>query len=268
MPQQNKIWKHGELIEDLKKHLDMPDRIMLVEPHLGSSTMHYGKIAIPDIFCFQKSFAKPDFKIFEVKVSDSDLRGDVMSGKWEKYLPYCDRVIFALPEYVKWEQILGNQPAGVMVRYPNCWRTMKKGALNQKRKTLSEEVFIALMIYLDETVSKVRELELEKEHLLQKDIEKIRYSVDEKLRKRIEELDKKINESQHLLKYGREEAFKDYCEKLGIPSNYFFDNQETETIIRKLFTMPLDISIRNIIENGMKKLFELKTSEERLNEIL
>ncbi len=36
-----------------------------------------------------------DFTIVEVKTSAADFRSD---GKWQEYLPYCDRFYFAVPE--------------------------------------------------------------------------------------------------------------------------------------------------------------------------
>jgi len=44
------------------------------------------------------TYSRRDIRIYEVKASRSDFMSDVGSGKWRKYIPYCDRLLFACPK--------------------------------------------------------------------------------------------------------------------------------------------------------------------------
>jgi hypothetical protein len=265
---QHKVWKHDELLDDLFKHLSMPDQIILKEPHMGSSYLNGGRVAIPDLFAFKKSYTNPDMRVYEVKVSDSDLRGDVMSGKWEKYLPYCDRLIFAFPDYIDWEPILGNQlAAGVMVRYPNCWRTVRKGALNQKRTPFEEETFVALMIYLTESRHEIERLEREKVRLLSKDINDLRHSADQGLARKAAELADRESKLEYAMRSQRQSAFKEIFAAMGI-NTWLQDGREIEKLIEVMFTAPMKLSAEQIVSKGFNQILELKKSQDKASEIL
>jgi len=265
---QHKVWKHDELLDDLFKHLSMPDQIILKEPHMGSSYLNGGRVAIPDLFAFKKSYTNPDMRVYEVKVSDGDLRGDVMSGKWEKYLKYCDRLVFAFPDYLDWEPILGNQhAAGVMVRHTNCWRTVRKGALNQKRTHFEEETFIALMIYLTESKHEIEILEREKIRQLTKDISQLRHSNDGVLATKAKELDERESRLEYAERSARQTAFKEIFAAMGI-NTWLQDGREIEKLIEMMFMEPIKRSTADIIRRGFNQILELKKIQDKASEIL
>jgi len=133
-------WGHNELMKDLALHLRQnTDIIAWEDMQLGP----HGSCR-PDVYVLPKSFANFRPLAYEIKVSMSDFRSDVTSGKWQNYLRYACGVIFAVPA-----GLIGKDdvPAGcgLIVRHDNIWRTVKKPTLS-KVDTLPRDAWIKLII--------------------------------------------------------------------------------------------------------------------------
>lgn len=120
-----KKWRHDELQEDLAEHLrGRSDRMIWTDLQLGP--MHSPR---PDVFSMRKSYIKPNPLAYEIKVSVSDFRADVTSGKWKKYLDFAQGVIFAVPKGLITKADLP-PTCGLIVRSENVWREQKAPTLD------------------------------------------------------------------------------------------------------------------------------------------
>jgi hypothetical protein len=136
----NKTWGHDELAHDLAEHLRANTEIIAWE----NMQMGPSGSPRPDVYTMRKSFVRFAPMAYEVKVSVSDFRSDITSGKWQSYLKYAGAVVFAVPAG------LINKAAvpvgcGLIVRHESGWRT-SKGPTMQRLETLSHEAWVKLMI--------------------------------------------------------------------------------------------------------------------------
>ena len=113
-------WEHDALAEDLARHLRCERTMVWQDIQLGPSGSPR-----PDVYTLAKSFAHPNPRAYEVKVSRPDFLADVTAGKWRTYLNYADSVVFAAPAGVV--QPADVPPlAGFMVRGETGWRTLRR----------------------------------------------------------------------------------------------------------------------------------------------
>lgn len=91
--------KHDELLYCLENHLNESGNIAIPNMCLGSRWVKSASTTpgIADIVCFRPHYNRKETRIFEIKVSRSDLFADIRAEKWKKYLPYCEYVVFAFP---------------------------------------------------------------------------------------------------------------------------------------------------------------------------
>lgn len=133
-------WGHNELAHDLANHLRVnSDHIVWEDMQMGPS----GSIR-PDVYMLKKSYSTFAPVTYECKISVSDFRSDVTSGKWQGYLQYSSAVIFAVPAgLIKKEDV----PAacGLIVRHDEVWRTVKRPTL-QKIETLPHAAWMKMVI--------------------------------------------------------------------------------------------------------------------------
>ena len=129
---------HDELMNDLATHLSVPDRMVWTNLQLGPA--HSPR---PDVYTLQKSYAHPNPMAYECKVSVSDFRSDVTSGKWHAYLEYACGVVFACPAGLISKPDLP-PGCGLIVRGEQGWRAMRKATL--KPVQLPEEALLKLLI--------------------------------------------------------------------------------------------------------------------------
>lgn len=136
----SKQWKHDELQHDLACHLRANSvRMVWEDMQLGPSGSDR-----PDIFMFEKSYAQFKPIIYEIKVSVSDFRSDITSGKWQKYIKYASAVIFAVPDGMVTKNDIPDG-CGLIVRKENVWRNTKKPTL-QVIDTLPHKAWMKLLI--------------------------------------------------------------------------------------------------------------------------
>lgn len=118
-------WKHNDLAHDLADHLrSNTARMVWEDMQLGPSGSPR-----PDIYTLNKSFTRPRPTAYEVKISMSDFRADVTTGKWQKYLDYACSVTFAVPRGLISKADLPTG-CGLMVRGDGGWKTLKAPTLH------------------------------------------------------------------------------------------------------------------------------------------
>ena len=133
-----KRWKHDELLNDLAEHLARPERMLWRDLQLGPSGSPR-----PDVFTLRKSYKKPDPRAYEIKVSVSDFRADVTSGKWQSYLRAASGVTFCVPKGLITKADLPPS-TGLMVRSEDGWRTVKAPTL--AAPNLDQDLLLKLLI--------------------------------------------------------------------------------------------------------------------------
>lgn len=131
-------WGHDALAKDLASHLETPERMIWTDMQLGPSGS-----ARPDVYSMRKSYSKPMPVTYEIKVSVSDFRSDITSGKWQKYLDFSTAVVFAVPKGLIGKDDIP-KGCGLMTRGENGWVTLRKPT--RQTVTLPEKVMLKLLI--------------------------------------------------------------------------------------------------------------------------
>lgn len=133
-------WRHDDLLDDLAAHLGAdPNRMIWRDMQLGPSGSPR-----PDVYTLPKSYSRFMPMAYEVKISVSDFRSDVTSGKWQKYLDYACGVYFAVPKGLITKDDI---PAGcgLIVRSENVWRVARKPTL-QPIQSLPHDAWMKMLI--------------------------------------------------------------------------------------------------------------------------
>lgn len=117
-------WTHDDLALDLAQYLrEKTQRMVWTDMQLGPVGSPR-----PDAYSLAFSFSRFTPLAYEVKISTSDFRRDVVAGKWQSYLRFASAVTFAVPA-----GLIGKDdiPAGcgLMVRNDAGWRTVKAPTL-------------------------------------------------------------------------------------------------------------------------------------------
>lgn len=135
-----KTWGHDELAHDLAQSLRVnPEHIVWEDMQMGPS----GSIR-PDVYLLKKRYSTFAPVTYEVKISVSDFRSDITSGKWQGYLNFSSAVIFAVPAgLIKKEDVPAG--CGLIVRHEEVWRMVKKPTM-QHLETLPRESWMKLVI--------------------------------------------------------------------------------------------------------------------------
>ncbi len=133
-------WEHNDLAADLAAHLrGSTDRLVWTDMQLGPMGSPR-----PDVYTVPKSYVRWTPMAYEVKVTRSDFRVDITTGKWMDYRKYSAGVMFAAPiNLIEVRQIPDG--AGLMVRGDTGWRTLQK-AVFQTLDNLPLETWIKLLI--------------------------------------------------------------------------------------------------------------------------
>lgn len=116
-----------ELAQDLAELLWSQEDMVWLRMPLGSVQMHNTPIA--DLLAIAKSYYVRA-SIYEVKVSRGDFFRDTGSGKYERYLPHCNRLFFAVPSGLV--QVHEVPPeCGLIMRGEKGWRVRKSAPARQ-----------------------------------------------------------------------------------------------------------------------------------------
>lgn len=134
--------KHDELQENLANHLRSgTDRMVWTNTQLGPVGSPR-----PDVFTVNKSFSRFASDAYEIKVSVSDLRSDVTSGKWQSYRKFAHRVWFAFPRGMAPLDLIPKE-CGVILRSDAGWRAARK-PVAQVLDTLPRDAWLKLLMDL------------------------------------------------------------------------------------------------------------------------
>jgi len=120
-------WTHDDLQTDLANHL-----------HAGGTRMVWTNIVMgtagaprPDVLTLDPiSWSNIGFLAYEVKISVSDFRSDVTSGKWQRYLEFAQGVVFACPLGMIGIADVPKE-AGLIHRDAATWRMRKRPTLGK-----------------------------------------------------------------------------------------------------------------------------------------
>ena len=129
---------HNELASSLARHLMQDNRMVWEDIPVGCA----GSIR-PDVLTIEKSFANPNPISYEIKVSVSDFRSDVTSGKWMGYLDFSSAVVFAVPKGLITKNDLPNG-CGLMTFNGEFWNTVKRPTLSPAN--INSELLLKLLI--------------------------------------------------------------------------------------------------------------------------
>lgn len=133
-------WTHDGLADDLAAHLrGNTDRMVWADMQLGPSGS-----SRPDVYALPKTYSRFQPIAYECKVSMSDFRSDVTKGKYTDYLAFASGVVFACPAGLLKKEDIPNG-AGLMVRGPDGWRSLKKPTL-VKCESLPHDAWMKLLI--------------------------------------------------------------------------------------------------------------------------
>ncbi len=133
------MMSHDELAEDLAAHLrGNTDRLVWTNIPMGPA----GSIR-PDVFTLAKSFHITSC-VYEVKVSQSDFRSDITSGKWRGYLKYACGVYFAAPKGIIDVKDVPTG-CGLILKSDAGWRAVRKPT-PQPQPILPPELWVKLLI--------------------------------------------------------------------------------------------------------------------------
>lgn len=133
-----RVWGHDELAADLAGHLVAEGRMLWTDMQLGPAGSPR-----PDVYTIDKSFVSPFPSAYECKISTSDFRSDITSGKWTCYLRYAYRIFFAAPAGLISKADVPQQ-CGLILRHENAWRIAKKPVVNPV--TIPQEALLKLII--------------------------------------------------------------------------------------------------------------------------
>ena len=130
---------HDQLQENLACHLRAgTDRMVWTNTQLGPSGSPR-----PDVFTVNKSFSRFRTDCYEIKVSVSDLRHDVTSGKWQSYRKFGHAVWFAFPRGMASLDLVPKECGVILLG--ETWRAARK-PVAQVLDTLPRDAWLKLLM--------------------------------------------------------------------------------------------------------------------------
>lgn len=128
---------HDVLASSLAGALRTDQRMVWTDMQLGPA--HSPR---PDVYAMFKSFVRPCPITYEVKVSASDFRADVTSGKWQSYLQFSSGVYFACEGDLIKATDLPDRCG--LIALSTSWRVRKKAVLSPV--SIPNDVYMKLLI--------------------------------------------------------------------------------------------------------------------------
>lgn len=129
---------HDELADSLGAHLRGPEIMVWTNMQLGPKGSPR-----PDVYTIRKSFTNPSPTAYEVKVSVSDFRSDVTTGKYTNYFQYAGAVMFACEHGLISKFDVPSQ-CGLIVFNAGSWRAARKPTVSPC--TIPQEAALKLLI--------------------------------------------------------------------------------------------------------------------------
>jgi hypothetical protein len=112
-----------------------------IEVPLGSVWLNRGSLGQADVITVKPSYNRFNLDIYEVKVTRSDFLQDIKRGKYKKYLPFCNRLYFAVLDGIAEKDEI---PEGIgLIKYgEKGWYTVK--AAKKREIEYMEQMLMAL----------------------------------------------------------------------------------------------------------------------------
>lgn len=221
---------HSQAIDSLAGNLlDPHDWIIYTEPRFRAD-------CIPDMLAIKKAYARPEFRIYEVKVQNSDLQGDVRNSKFEKYYSYADRVYFALGPDITcdWKELLKHHPVGVVTcDKDGNWRTRRAAPKIEAKKLIDWELYLALIMNgkIWDKKDRLTRLEHERMVLLKTEIQQLTSSANATLKKQIDEARRTLDKAKDIYDDAKAAAIRDLKADLGLHRWYYGSSDEQHQLI-------------------------------------
>lgn len=117
-------WGHDDLAEDLAASRRKAGQIVATRISIGSFGTH-GQM---DVLALKPSWKVRILSCYEVKVSRQDFLGDVGSGKYLRYAPFCNRLVFAAPKGMLHRDEIPSG-CGLVTRGTRGWHTVMRGTV-------------------------------------------------------------------------------------------------------------------------------------------
>jgi len=225
---------HIDLLLDLERHVRDYDKIVWREPNL-SGWGGKGGLGSPDLLAVKKSYSRPDWHVYEVKATQSDLLSDLRKNKFERYYPLCERLTFAVHHSVDWRKHLTPVPGvGIMVfTEKGRWHTKRAARKHGGPYPDIDGVAMSLMFgrmsenARDANGPRLSRLEAERARLAKRDIDSLWCAankfISEKardIRAKDAEVEFKLNKLERLQentnKLAKEKALRDIQKLLGL----------------------------------------------------
>lgn len=211
---------HAEAVYSLARQFDSREWLVFTECGVGPD--HDG---FPDILLIRKSYSRPETRVYEVKVTDSDFTQDVRAGKFQKYMDYADRLYFALGPGIKadWKDKLAGQQVGVMSFRGDQWVNNRPAPRLQHEKRIDWKFFLALLMGGKEIGrgGRLSRLEAHRANLLKIENLEATYSVNKVLDRKLDEFKSKRTEFENLVKSAEKEARKRLRARLGLTEGWY-----------------------------------------------
>lgn len=190
-------WRHDDLAADLARHLKTPSRLVWEDMQIGPAGSHR-----PDVFTMEKSYSRPLPTVYECKISVSDFRADITSGKWQKYLDFAGSVTFAVPSGLVTRADIPNG-CGFMTRGEDGWCTVKRAT----RQVSKFSVNNLLKLFIDGYGRELGQMEMTRKANWQAHAElKLRRKFGDEIGNVIRDL----NQARNMIKYyeGQQETVR------------------------------------------------------------
>jgi hypothetical protein len=117
-----KKWTGRKLAEDLARTMQSEDKMVWVNLPLGAM-IHNPQVA--DVLVVNKSFFSTIVRIYEVKVTRSDLFNDINRAKYLGYKQSAHYVFFAVPQGLVSPLEIPEDGTGLIVRSDKGWHVVK-----------------------------------------------------------------------------------------------------------------------------------------------
>ena len=257
-----KTWSHIALLKDLQQHRKSPATITFSEVGVGSRWLQ-GSIPVPDLLTMEKSYTNPKVTIYEVKSSLGDLRNEVMTKKWTRYLPMCDYFLFALPAGMEYQKLLEpHTQVGIVVRGDSGWRTIRRSNKSH-RENFTDLQWFSLLFSLsnqtEEQLAERNELIIKEEYLLslkqiEKDIHSFHSILDEKLEAKRDEIIGRERQIRIKENHIEGAVYKKIMTAMGVTSY----QPDFDSLIDNMISEPM----KQVMRDGIDKLMEYVKEQE------
>jgi len=257
-PKKPKKMNHNDLVNKLFEHLQSDDTVTLPEHRLFRS---YGDgNAIADIYQFNKSYRKTNYRVFEVKVREADLMGDYTSCKYEKYLKFCEKFYYVFPKgMVDHKKLIIDPRIGIMTynEETNHFHTSRAAKPHGKMAAATEDWALCLAFgrFTNEKLQEIRSLENTKLNLLKGEVSRLVYDghLDNVLKNKCEELTRREQKVERIEQGAKAAAMKEIKDRMGSK----FWRRDPQGIILNMFEEPLQEAV-NQVKNNIEKMISLE----------